>query len=224
MPCDIGYRTWAELTIPKPTFQKFKKKVAPPKVDADLLEKIGEDDPAFLDWLDGLDVQSLLKEALKRARKQVRGASNLNCSVLTDGSLVLSGKYQDENKRSRLEQLSERISRRYQIEVLAIVAELLDYDILITDCGDTLILEGEKHQDGTQVHRYFKITKGLDGKGEIRFEHFSSPSARDAELNKFTALAQALGIRLELEGVREAGRPIAEGEVHHDFLKEQEGS
>ncbi|MEK7654282.1 MAG: hypothetical protein AAB345_03300 [Patescibacteria group bacterium] len=224
MPCDIGYRSWAVITIPKPTYQKFKKKVSPPKVDTDLLSKIGEDDPEFLDWLNGLDVQPLLKEALKRAKKQVRGSSSLRCSVLADGSLVMTGKYADSRKRGNLENLSEDISRRYQMEVLAIVAELLEYDIRITERGDTLILEGEKHQDGTQVHRYFKVTMDASGRGEIRFEHFSSPSARDAELNKFVGLAQLLGVRIDVQGIQEAGKPIAEGEIHHDFLKGQEGS
>ncbi len=224
MPCNIGYRSWAVITIPKPTYQKFKKKVAPPKVDVDLLDKIGEDDPEFLDWLTDLDIQPLLQEALNRARRQVQGSSSLRCSILADGSLAMSGKYDDSRKRVKLENLSEDITRRYQMEVLAIVAELLEYDIRITEQGDTLILEGEKHQDGTQVHRYFKVTKDANGRGEIRFEHFNSPSARDAELNKFLALAQSLGVRIDVQGIKEAGSPIAEGEIHRDFLKEQEGS
>ena len=71
MPCNIGYKSYAEVVIPQPQPQIFKAKAEAPNIDADLLKKLGEEDPAFLEWLRDLDTRPLLEEALKRTSKLV---------------------------------------------------------------------------------------------------------------------------------------------------------
>ncbi len=73
MPCDLGYKIVAKVTIPAPLPQDFKEEVKPPTIDQDLLDKIGEDDPEFLEWIEGLDTQPLFEEALQRAQLAVGG-------------------------------------------------------------------------------------------------------------------------------------------------------
>lgn len=68
MPCNIGYKIVAKVKIPEVVVQKFKEEIQAPQIDQDLLEKIGEDDPAFSQWLNELDIKPLLEEALRRAR------------------------------------------------------------------------------------------------------------------------------------------------------------
>jgi hypothetical protein len=73
MPCDLGYKVIAKVTIPTPVPQDFKEEVKAPEIDADLLEKIGEDDPEFLAGINDLDTQSLFEAALERAQAALGG-------------------------------------------------------------------------------------------------------------------------------------------------------
>lgn len=71
MPCNIGYKTYVPVRIPQPKPQTLKKKMPAPKVDQDLLNKLGVDDPGFVTWIDKLDTKPLLEEALKRPREEL---------------------------------------------------------------------------------------------------------------------------------------------------------
>ena len=200
MPCNIGYKEIARINIPKPIAKKFKAKVDPPKIDQELLNKIGEEDNAFVDWINGLDITPLLGEALKRSLSAIDPIKNMKVSINNDGSLDISGNYNDENAKRKLETSAKKLSKRYQMEVMGIVAQLLEYRTEISQDGKDLILEGEKHQHSHgQVNRYLKVTDSGVENGEIRFEHFASPEKLKSEKRKCLALAQKLGAKINLE-------------------------
>ncbi len=50
MPCDIGYRAFARVTIPAPQPQEFAEKAQAPDIDQDLMDKLGVEDSEFLEW------------------------------------------------------------------------------------------------------------------------------------------------------------------------------
>lgn len=220
MPCNIGYKEVARITVPKPVAKKFKAKVDAPGIDQELLNKIGEEDQAFVEWINEMDINPLLNEALKRAMVFVTLGGSVKINVNADGSLEISGSYSNDDGRKKLESYTEKLSDRYQMEVLGIVAELLEYKIDISQNGDELVLEGEKHQHSHgHVSKYLKITKDKNGIGEFRFEHFASPEELKSEKQKFLALAQKLGVKLSSETTEKSGQPIAHGMVHEHFLK-----
>ena len=66
MPCNIGYKSYAKIEIPEPQPQVFTSKFEAPTIDADLLTKLGEEDPEFLEWASELNTKPLLEEALRR--------------------------------------------------------------------------------------------------------------------------------------------------------------
>ncbi len=223
MPCDIGYRNIAKVAIPVPKkiTKKFKATARAPEVDRDLLNKIGEKDPAFLEWMSELDVLPLFEEALRRAQQGTNSVGKLKLSVSGDGTLSMDGEYDDKGGKRGLELLAQEISEQFQMEILRIVAELLDYEVVLRkergDKGDVYTLEGEKRQG--QVSRYLCITKDDAGSGDLRFEHFASKQELQEEYVKFLGLAQRLGTKLVISEPREAGTPIAPGVVHNDFLR-----
>ncbi|KKT81913.1 MAG: hypothetical protein A3B99_04500 [Candidatus Yanofskybacteria bacterium RIFCSPHIGHO2_02_FULL_44_12b] len=225
MPCDIGYKQVSRVTIPRPIPKKFTAEIKPPSIDRDLLAKIGEEDEAFLYWINDLDIRPLLQEALRRTVSASGSLKGLKIDVNSDGSLKIEGSYNNEKDKGSLERLTKQLSDRFQMDVLAIVAELLDYQIQVSwkeEDGETvLVLEGEKHQHShAHVNRYLKVTKNANGKGSFRFEHFSSPEELKKEEQKFMALAQKLGVKISVETVQKSGHPIAPGTIHEHFLKE----
>ncbi len=225
MPCNIGYKEVARARIPKPVPKKFKATVKPPEIDRDLLEKIGEEDPAFIEWASELNIRPLLEEALSRALKSVGDIQGVEVRINEDGSLEITGKHTDDYGKKRLEKFTKELSDRFQMEVLGIVAELLEYEVEIskeTEEGQSnLVLEAEKHQHSHgHVNRYLKITKGEgDEEGSLRFEHFASPEELKSEKEKFLALAQKMGVKLNLETTEKSGQPITNDAVHTHFLK-----
>ena len=92
MPCNIGYKSYAKVVIPEPQPQTFKAKAEAPKIDADLLAKLGSEDPEFLEWASDLDVQSLLEEALKRTVAKIN-VGGVRFKVNADGMLEAGGTY-----------------------------------------------------------------------------------------------------------------------------------
>ncbi len=154
-------------------------------VDTDLLEKLGVDDPRFVEWLNALDTTPLLETAL--ARTQGSAAFRIEGGMLVgpaDGAAI---------------------EQRWQLEVLRVVLELLDYETFI----DNGVLEGEK-RSGKGVNEFVRVTSGR----ELRFEHFASDQELASEQRRFLALAQKLSLRLRLEGEQRRGQPIPKGAVH----------
>lgn len=67
MPCNIGYKSYARVQIAAPQVQTIKSTARAPTVDAELLNRIGVDDPTFVEWMWDLDTQPLLQRALDAA-------------------------------------------------------------------------------------------------------------------------------------------------------------
>lgn len=223
MPCNIGYKEVARTTIPKPVAKKFRAKVDAPKIDRELLNKIGEEDMVFVDWINNLDILPLLQEGLGRAQNSVKAPDKTTVKINSDGSLDINADYDSDRGKRNLESFTNKLSGRFQMQILGIVAELLDYTIEISQDKNSLVLEGEKSQrsDG-RVNRYLKISKNEQGAGEFRFEHFASPEELKREKQKFLALAQKFGIKIALESTEKSGQPIAADAVHEHFLKSKE--
>ncbi len=220
MPCNIGYRSVTRVRIPVPQPKKFKSKSKAPKVDADLLAKLGQEDPEFLDWLNGLDIVPLLEEALKRALKWLDSAG-VNFSIGRGGDLVAEAEYKNDRAKKKIEKAVADVSARWQMEVLGIVAQLLDFDYVVRLLGGgSFALEGEK-DNGTGVHEYIRVDNRPDG-ASIRFEHYKSAAELDKDKTKFLALAQKLGVKIAVIDSRDGGQPIPQDAVHRDFLKEKE--
>ncbi len=217
MPCDIGYKSYSRVSIPVPQPQKFKSKAKAPKVDADLLARLGQEDHDFLVWMQELDIGPLLQEALKRALQDY-GPVSLKFSVSSGGQLVAEGEYKGSGRRL-LEEEAAAVSDRWQMEVLQIVVQLLGYETVIERSGspEQTVIEGEKDSE-SGVHEYVRVARGSEG-ASVRFEHFRSKEALDAEKAKFLALAQKLGVKIDVHDTEEGGRPIAQGVVHRHFLK-----
>lgn len=221
MPCDLGYKSFTSVTVPVPTPLSFKKKTAAPKVDADLMALIGQDDPVFLEFIDDLDIVPLLRQALDAALAEI-GATRPVTFAVEAGGLSAEATYKNASEKGRIEAIADRVGRRWQMEVLAIVARLLDFEVQISvsrvDGREVVTLEGERHGDG-QVNEYLRVTLDPAKGSSVMFEHFASPEKLAAAKAKFLGLAQKLGIRLRLGTTRESGSPIPAGEVHKHFLK-----
>ena len=164
MPCDLGYKQINKIKIPAPAPQEFKEKIKPPEVDADLLEKIGENDLAFLEWLNDLDIKPLLEKALSAAKQKIGDSGLLKSSIDENGNLIISGSFKNNSEKKRLESATSALSEQFQFEVLKIVAELLDYELVLSKGKNgEPILEGEKDTD-SGVHKYLKVTKDKNGR------------------------------------------------------------
>ena len=222
MPCNIGYKVVAKIVIPVPQVQEIKEEVTAPEIDQDLLEKIGEEDLEFLDWLKEFDSNPLLKKALELAREKIEGSKSLKTSIKENGRLSITGKYVTAKEKSEVEAIISSLSSQFQMEVLAIVAQLLDYRISMnqeTVGGEvSTVIEGEKDVD-SGVNRYLKISKNKAGEGVFSFEHFESKKSLVTEQQNFLALAQKLGIKISISEAEQKGQPIAQGTLHKHFVK-----
>jgi|SRR3989344_375644 len=218
MPCDLGYKQINKIKIPAPAPQEFKEKIKPPEVDADLLEKIGENDLAFLEWLNDLDIKPLLEKALSAAKQKIGDSGLLKSSIDENGNLIISGSFKNNSEKKRLESATSALSEQFQFEVLKIVAELLDYELVLSKGKNgEPILEGEKDTD-SGVHKYLKVTKDKNGNGVLAFEHFASKEELSSEEEKFLGLAQKLGVKISVEETKRSGQPLPANAVHKDFL------
>lgn len=212
MPCDIGWKIYEKVEIPVPVPQEFSERSEAPAIDADLLEKLGVEDPEFLAWASELNTRPLLEEALARALGKV-GSGGIDFTIDSEGMLSAKGSYTTSAQKAALKEKSAAISDRWQFEILGIVAELLDYTVTITQKGDELTLEAEE-AGKTHPCDYIKVTR-RGTSAEITFEHFKSRKALELAEAKFVALADKLGVKLSIKtrDVRE-GDPFPESVQH----------
>jgi hypothetical protein len=219
MPCDIGYKSYSRIRIPAPQPQKFKSKVKAPKVDAELMARLGQDDPQFVEWLNELDIAPLLQAALERALAATDGGS-VEFSVAKNGDLIAEAEYKNDRARKKIEKAVAAVSARWQMEVLGVIAQLLDFSVVISAAGSSFTLEGEKENE-TGVHEYIRIVNEPSG-ASIRFEHYRSPEALQKDKDKLLALAQKLGVKIAVVDTEDGGQPVPQGTVHRHFLPEKE--
>ena len=224
MPCNIGYKEYSRIKIPASQPQEFKEKTGPPKIDADLLAKIGETDSKFLEWLEELDILPLLEESLLRALAKVKESNLVSFTLINEGFLEANAKYTGSVQKKKIENITGLVFERFQIEVLGVVAQLLDYEIYIYEVTingkKSYVLEGEKIED-TDVHKYIKIAASQESASSISFEHFVSQKQLKDEKIKLLGIAQKLGVKIVALDAQEAWQPITQGMVHRDFLKAQ---
>lgn len=221
MPCDIGFKSYARAVIPISAPLAFKKRTTAPAVDAELMALIGQEDPAFVEWFNELDASPLLNQALAQALAAIGNTSPVSFTV-KDSGLSATASYRTAAEKTRAEQIADRVGLRWQAETLAIVAQLLDFETVVSvsmvDGREAVMLEGEKHGSG-EVHEYLRITMDPRQGSSIMFEHFSSQNGLRSVRAKFLALAQKLGIRIAISAQQESGSPISSGTVHRHFLK-----
>lgn len=217
MPCNIGYKSYARVQIPAPQAKKFKSRAKAPKVDAELMARLGQIDPVFVEWMNELDIAPLLNEALQRALIKV-GGDGVEFSVADNGDLIAKAEYKSDRARKKIEQVTAAVSARWQMEVLGVIAQLLGFAFVIEGKGaDSFSLTGEKH-NASGVHEYLHVENTPDGAG-LRFEHYRSPSELAADKDKFLALAQKFGVKITVIDSEDGGSPIPAGTVHRHFLK-----
>ncbi len=223
MPCNIGYKDITRIRVAPKLPQEFKEKVKAPKIDKTLLDNMGVEDAVFIDWITGLDINPLLEEALKRALRAVGYTGNVVFQIL-NGELVIKAQFTSSAEKKQIEDVAKSVGERFQIEVLAIIAQLLDYTTVTTnrviDGKRATIVEGEKNES-SDVHKYLSVAVGDNGDGVLTFEHFESKSALKEERAKFLMLAQKFGIKIRFSEEHESGQPIAAGVEHHDFLRQR---
>ena len=193
MPCNIGFKSYTKAEIPTPQPQSFKAKSAAPKIDADLLEKLGVEDAVFLNWAQSLNTRPLLEEALKRVVNKV-GSSDIKLKITDAGELEASGSYTSTDQKRLLAEQTAGITDQWQMELLGIVTELLDYTPQITKNGKELMLVAEEAGKSHPCD-YIKVTKKGDS-ASICFEHFKSRKALDIATAKFLVLAHKLGVKI----------------------------
>lgn len=222
MPCNIGYKNVSKIQISAPQLEKFESKTEIPAVDADLLEKIGENDPIFVEWMKELDIKPLLENALEKAIADVEDSDMVNFSIDDSGYLNADADYVEDSKKAEIEKIIDSVSNQFQFELLKTVLELLDYTaILSKENKDSLVLEGEKNEE-SPVHKYVRIDKTAGEYPVLRFEHFESPESLEKEKEEFLGLLQKLGIRIDISESQDNGQPITDGTVHQHFLNEEE--
>lgn len=224
MPCTIGYRNYSTISIPAPQPQKFKSKSKGPEVDKLLMDRLGQEDPEFLSWMLEQDIEPLLSEALRRALAAV-DENGVSFSIADNGDLIAEADYTDSRRKKRIQKTVSAVSSRWQMEILKIVAELLDFEAVLKSSGDpgseNWELEGEKHSD-CGVHEYIQVTKSVNGDASMRFEHYKSGGSADLDRIKFMALAQKFGVKIRLIKTQSAGQPIPQDTVHRHFLHGKE--
>ncbi|KKW24856.1 MAG: hypothetical protein UY70_C0002G0005 [Candidatus Kaiserbacteria bacterium GW2011_GWB1_52_6] len=213
MPCNIGFKSYAKIEIPVPEPQVFSVKSEAPDIDAELLKKLGIEDPVFLKWaINDLDVKPLLQEALKRALAAV-DTGGLYFTIDANGMLEAKGRFATPREKKLLSEKALAVSDRWQFEILGIVAEILNYSVTISQRGDEMKLEAEEAGKSHPCD-YIKVTR-RGGVSEITFEHFKSRTTLDLATAKFLALAHALGVKIAL-GNHEVseGDPFPGEEMH----------
>jgi hypothetical protein len=216
VPCDIGYRSVSRARIDEPVPETFESRTEPPEVDAQLLERLGVEDPVFLDWLRDLDSGPLLEQALERALAAVGRPPGVEVAI-RNGRLAARATTAGAASRARVERAVGALSRRWQMEVLRVVAELLDYEVTLAtareDGRDVLVLSGEKRGD-SDVRAYLRVTALARGEVQVRFEHWASEGELEAEAVRFSGLAQRLGVRVAFVESRRGGQAIPPGAIH----------
>ena len=197
MPCNIGYKSYAKIEIPEPQPQVFTSKFEAPAIDADLLTKLGEEDPEFLEWASELNTKPLLEEVLRRvlAKTNTKG---VDFAVDKKGMLEAKGSFVTDREKGVLRDRVAAISSNWQFEILGIVAELLSYSVRITKNGEELVLEAEE-EGGVHPCNYIKVTR-RGNVSTLVFEHFKTRKALTLEIAKFLALADRLGVKIALQG------------------------
>lgn len=225
MPCNIGYKTYTPVKIPAPVPKELRKKSKAPAIDSDLLAKIGAEDSEFVEWLKELDSKPLLDVALERALKAFsESLEGISLSVDENGNLCFLTKYLDAEEKNSKEAIINKFAELWQMEMMKIIGELLDYEVVLEQQKSSWVLEGEQTSTDA-VHRYFRITKEIgDESAAFMFEHFASSKALELEAAKFVVLAQKFGVRLRLPKTRIVGQPIPEGIEHRHFLKSAGGN
>jgi len=221
MPCNIGYKSYSKASIPTPKPQEFKTKTESPKIDADLLAKIGEDDPEFLSWLQELDIKPLLKEALKRTLSKI-DSKPIKFSVDENGWLEAKSNYKNQSQKKKLERIMNSVFTQFQLEVIGIAAELMDYKVDIRKTGlNTCSVQGTKNEKTTRKH--FEISIDAENQeSRIKFEHFESEKSLKSEERKFLGLAQKLGVKIIVVETQKSGNPIPEQISDQDLIKGEE--
>jgi hypothetical protein len=212
MPCNLGYRSVSRIRVDAPRPEVVESQTRAPELDGELLERLGETDPVFAAWLLALDPSPLLEEALARALRAAAPGGEADFRV-RDGALVARASATGEGDKADRRALFERVGRRWQVEILRIVAEILDYEMAIESSGPTLILEGEKATSGS-VKEYLRILLDDGPSPELRFEHFKSERDLLAEEDRFLALARRLGVRITIRERHRSGQDIPAGAVH----------
>ncbi len=212
MPCDLGFRSSSQVRVAAPAPQTFEARVAPPALDAELLERLGQEDPPFADWLLTLEPEPLLAEALRRTLAVLPAPSALTLAI-RGGRLAARGTSRSAKERAGLDRSLGAIARRWQLEVLRVIAELLDFEAVLEEDLTGLVVEGEKPGPG-DVREFVRITLPARGEAELRFEHYRSEGELAADEDRLLALAQKLGVPLVVKAHRRAGQPIPEGARH----------
>lgn len=204
MPCDIGLRNVVRVKVEAPVPKNLRIRVKPEEMDNDLLEKLGEEDNEFLEWLGDLDTKPILEEALKRALSFL-GFSKGDASFTKNGYLGISGKYTTQSEKRNIEKRAEAIGKRFQVETLSAIAQVLGYETkIVSSANGAVKIEGEREGD-LGAHKYLAITKDTDGAGDLRFEHFATKKELRSETSKLLALAGKFGVKIVVDEVEEAG-------------------
>lgn len=212
MPCDIGYKSVSRGRVEAAPPLAYENRTAPPEVDADLLASLGVDDPVFADWIRELDTAPLLEQALERTLAAVGAPPDARLTI-ENGQLAARATAPDAARLDRTRRALDELARRWQLEVLGVVAELLDYDVSLARAGEALVLEGEKRGSG-DVRPSFRITTDARGEVVVVFEHFDSDEELASEERRFRALAQKLGTRLVTGASLRSGQAIPAGAKH----------
>ncbi len=219
MPCDIGYRNSVNLTVRKGE-KELKAEAEAPRVDEELLELIGEKEPALVNWINDMDIYSLLESAFRKTLDALPDSDSLSYEILKNGKLKSKGKYASEAEKQELERINNEVFVRFEMEVFKIILELLGYVVMIYNGSEGITIEGEKISL-SRVNKYVRIMREANGLN-LRFEHFESAEAVRDEKNKFFAIAQKLGLKIDGPDSEIIGQPIPEGAIHEHFLKEKE--
>jgi len=223
MPCNIGYKNISRVRVEPKLPQEFKEKAKAPKIDKELLDNMGVRDAVFLDWASGLDISPLLNEALKRALKTSGGPGEIKFRI-SNGELEITSKFTTAEEKRTISAMAKKISERFQMELIGIIAQLLDYRISFSDQiiggKKNSVLEGEK-EENANVRKYLKVSIGSTGEGVLAFEHFESQSSLKQERAKFLTLAKKFGVKISIAEETESGQPIPANIEHRDFLKQR---
>lgn len=221
MPCDIGYKSAAPARIIQPQVNRLKMTAKAPDVDAELLANLGQSDPLFVDFMNELDPRAIQEDRLNRALKSTPVDGKVTYSIDKAG-LVAETKYVTNTEKAAAEREITQVTRRWQMEMLSSVLEILDFETIIKTqgAGDniTFTLEAEKRGEHS-VHEYVRVTSTPDGNSQLMFEHFASKAELDTTRDKFLALAQKMGVRIQVGQARESGSPIEANVVHRHFIK-----
>src|SRR3989338_81308 len=209
MPCDIGLRNVVVVKIEVPVVKNLRIRVKPEEIDQDLLEKLGEEDNEFVNWLGSLDAKPVLEEALKRTVETL-GILKKDVSFTKDGYLEIRGKYTTDAEKKKIEERASAVGKRFQIETLNAIAQILGYETAVLSSKDgSFKIKGEKEGE-LGVHKYLAISGGADGAGDLRFEHFATKKELRMETSKFLAIAGKFGIKITGGAVEEAGKESGE--------------